>query len=72
MVSGTLKVRTARAGAQGGWVIHPLQELAQDRDVAKGNAEGQGGRETPWENEAFTSWVYPTQNGEENSGLLFD
>ena len=40
VVSGTLKVRTARAGARDGRVVSPLQQLAQDREVANGNAEG--------------------------------
>ena len=40
IVSGTLKVRTARAGTRGGRVSRPLQQLAQDTEVAKGNPEG--------------------------------
>ena len=45
-LSGTLNVRRARAGAQDGWIFHPQHKLAQGRVVAKGEAEGQGCRET--------------------------
>ena len=78
-MSGILNVRRARAGAQDGRVFHPQHKLAQGRDVAEGEAEGQGCRETlgkfshlPWENEAFRSRGVLTQNGEENSELLCD
>ena len=45
-MSGTLNVRRACAGAQDGRVFHPQHKLAQGRDVAEGEAEGQGCRET--------------------------